>query len=134
MTCPRLISPPLAQKYSSRMAVREQVLLAGVTAFGVISGLALSNNERRDLLGMCPFLSFAFAVLFFRLHFLMAHPGPIYPLSELDPYLDFSDAKEVGRDRGAAYLLQHFRGDKYHVRAPSKLACSSRCKSGPGKA
>lgn len=79
-----------------RMAVREQVLLAGVTAFGVISGLALSNNERRDLLGMCPFLSFAFAVLFFRLHFLMAHLAQ-YIHSELDPYLDFSDAKEVGR-------------------------------------
>ncbi len=37
-----------------------------------------------------------------------------------------------------AYLLPgkgtNFRVNRYHVRAPSKLACSSRCESGPGKA
>jgi hypothetical protein len=74
-----------------RLAMREQVLLAGVTAFGVIGGLALGDNGGRQyLFGMFPFLSFAFVVLLFRHHFLMTKLGQ-YIHSELDRYLGFSD-------------------------------------------
>jgi hypothetical protein len=77
-----------------RLAMREQVLLAGVTAFGVIGGLALANG-RQHLLSLFPVLSLAFAVLHFRHHFLMAHLGQ-YIRSELDPSLGFPDVEEVG--------------------------------------
>jgi hypothetical protein len=69
-----------------RLAMREQVLLAGVTAFGVIGGLALSSGEKQYLFALCPFLSFAFTVLLFRHHFLMIDLGR-YIRSELNPLL-----------------------------------------------
>jgi len=75
-----------------RLAMREQVLLAGVTAFGVIGGLALANG-RQYLLSLFPVLSLAFAVLHFRHHFLMGHLGQ-YIRSELDPALGFTDVEE----------------------------------------
>ena len=41
----------------------------------------------------------------------------------------------LGEIRGQhTYPLDRKCGNTYRVRAPSKLACSSRCKTGPGKA
>jgi hypothetical protein len=53
-----------------RLVLREQVLLAGVTAFGVIGGLAL-NGKAISLLGLFPALSALFTVLLFRHHWLI---------------------------------------------------------------
>ena len=57
-----------------RISLREQVLLAGVTAFGVIAGLAVSGKSPA-LLNIGPVVSLAFTVLFFRHHILMHDLG-----------------------------------------------------------
>jgi hypothetical protein len=53
-----------------RLELREQVLLAGVTAFGVIGGLVVSGKVP-GLLTLFPLLSLAFTLVFFRHHFLI---------------------------------------------------------------
>ncbi|MGA3161195.1 MAG: hypothetical protein ABSC77_08245 [Terracidiphilus sp.] len=77
-----------------RLALREQVLLAAVTAFGVIGGLGLSNHmENENLLALFPFLSLAFTVVLFRHHWLIADLGN-YIAVELDPSLQPADIEE----------------------------------------
>jgi hypothetical protein len=78
-----------------RLAMREQVLLAGLTAFGVIGGLALSSLGRQSLLSLFPLLSFAFVVLLFRHQFLMAQLGE-YIRTELESDLKLCDSREPG--------------------------------------
>lgn len=68
-----------------RLALREQVLLAGVTTFGVLGGLALSNHME-NLLCRFPLLSLAFTIVLFRHHWLIADLGK-YITDELDPSL-----------------------------------------------
>jgi hypothetical protein len=83
-----------------RLALREQVLLAGVAAFGVIAGLALNNNMANlRIVGLFPLLSLAFSVVLFRHHFLLKSIGE-YIGTALDPSLaggnaDGLDAKPM---------------------------------------
>ncbi|HXR37889.1 MAG TPA: hypothetical protein VN776_02290 [Terracidiphilus sp.] len=79
-----------------RLALREQVLLAGVTAFGVTSGLALSNRMQNvNLFSLFPLLSFAFTAVLFRHEYVMHNLGT-YIAVELDPSLGIKEEKGTG--------------------------------------
>jgi hypothetical protein len=62
-----------------RLGLREQVLLAGIAAFGLVAGAAFANGSWRGLIGLLPPLSFGFTVMFFRHH---------YVITELSHYLN----------------------------------------------
>src|ERR1035438_2203566 len=82
-----------------RLALREQVLLAGVAAFGAIAGLALSGKMANlNVVVLFPLLSFAFSIVLFRHHFLMKSLGE-YIVTVLGPHLREGD--EEGTDKTA---------------------------------
>ena len=64
---------------TQRLALREQVLLAGFATFGVVGGLAFSNHKEQ-LLSLFPVLSIAFSLLLFRHHWL---------ITDLSNYINF---------------------------------------------
>ena len=72
-----------------RIALREQVLLAGITAFGAIAGLAVTIKTPA-LLNFFPVLSLALAIVLFRHHLLIIDLG-IYIHNELTQYLEVCD-------------------------------------------
>ena len=104
-----------------RLALREQVLLAGAAAFGVIGGLAFANHrENQNLLCLVPFLSLAFTVVLFRHHWLIADLGN-YINRELAPPLGIGARNEVEE----ALLPLHWDAWLFgpmgrHVRAPRR--------------
>jgi hypothetical protein len=76
-----------------RLALREQVLLAGVTTYGVIAGLALKNTAPDgDLLALLPLLSFGFTFVFFRHQWVMSAIAD-YIHEGLSPYLGIGKAE-----------------------------------------
>lgn len=78
----------------ARLSMREQVLLAGFTTFGVIGGLAISGKAP-ELLSISPLLSIAFTLVLFRHHWLITNLSD-YVNHELSPSLGIKLDKKTG--------------------------------------
>jgi hypothetical protein len=87
---------------TQRLALREQVLLAGFATFGVVGGLAFSNHKEQ-LLGLFPGLSIAFSLLLFRHHWLITDLSN-YINFELTPFL----APETQNDTSKVLIPHHW--------------------------
>ena len=72
-----------------RLALREQVLLAGVATFGVVGGVALTANAP-FLLHIFPLLSIAFTLVLFRHHWL---------ITDLSNYVNFELSPSLGIEK-----------------------------------
>jgi len=79
-----------------RLALREQVLLAGVTTFGVVAGLAANNPAHsQQMIAFFPLLSLLFTAALFRHHLLIADLGN-YINVELGPDLGIDSKPQPG--------------------------------------
>ncbi len=104
-----------------RVALREQVLLAGVTAFGVLTGLSLGNaTAKPELLPLFPALSFAFTLLFFRHQYIMGTMGR-YIIGEIGPSLKPPHAAGATKEKWPVHWDEWILvGQGPHSKAPKR--------------
>ena len=104
-----------------RLGMREQVLLAGVTAFGVIGGLAFANHrENENLLCLLPLLSLAFTIVLFRHHWLIADLAN-YINRELAPPLGIGSNEKTQQELMPLHWDAWLLGPSgRHIRAPKR--------------